>query len=91
MEEINLELKDIIEMIRRYVATHKDVAFLWSFVAFKKDPEHKCVDCGDNCDIIDEKSSRLGAFGYLPILREMSNEIRDEIENECDENGFVNF
>ncbi len=90
-EQLNSELKDIIEMVKRYVATHKDVTFLCSFVAFKKDPSHKCVDCGDDCDEIDENSSRLMAYGDLPTLRQMSNEIRDDIEDCCDSEGFVNI
>jgi len=90
-ESMNPELHDIIENIKRYVATHKDVTFLCSFVAFKKDPAHKCVDCGDDCDEIDENSSRLMAYGDLGTLRNMSNEIRDLIEDEVDEDGFVNI
>ena len=48
LENLSPELKDILEMIHRYNASHKEGCFLYSFVGFKKDPEHKCIDCGNN-------------------------------------------
>ena len=88
--EYSPELKDIIEMIHRYLAINKDAGFVWSFVAFEKDKDHICVDCGDNCDKINDKASRIGAYGDLPLLRNLVNELRDLVEDEVDENGFVN-
>jgi hypothetical protein len=93
MEENNLspELKDIIENIRRYCASNKnEVIFVYGFLGFKKDPEHKCVDCGDDCDQISDEKSTLGAYGELDSVRMLLNDLRDMIEGEKDEDGFVN-
>ena len=84
------ELKDIVLAIHRYNATHREGLFLYSIVGFKKDPKHKCVDCGDYCDIVDDNKSLLGAYGNLEALRCMCCEMRDMIEDEADEDGFVN-
>lgn len=85
------ELKDIIDSIHRYCASNKnDVSFVWSFIGFKKDTEHKCVDCGGDCDIISDEKSRLGAYGDKETLRILLNDLRDLIEDEADEDGFIN-
>ena len=92
MDNISPELKDIIEMIHRYCATNKNnVCFLYSFIAFKKDLSHKCEECGEDCDEFNEEGSRIGAYGNLFELRVMVNELRDIIEDEIDEDGFVNI
>jgi len=85
------ELKDIVEMIYRYNVVHKDGAFVFRFVGFKKDPEHKCVDCGEHTDEYDDTKSLIGAYGDLGTLRLILNELRDVVEDEMDENGFVNL
>jgi hypothetical protein len=91
-DKISPELKDIIEMIHRYCATNKNnVAFVWSFVCLKKDLEHKCVDCGDDCEVVDDEKSRLSAYGDLSILRTLTEDLRNLIEDEADEDGFVNI
>lgn len=92
MEENNLspELKDIIENIKRYSAVNNDVCFVYGFVAFKKDPEHKCEDCGDECDTVDDSKTQLGAYGDLNGLRGILNSLRDEIEDNTGRDGFVN-
>jgi hypothetical protein len=93
MEENNLvpELKDLIEMIYRYCASNENnVTFVYSFIGFEKDPEHKCVDCGDDCEKISEKKSTMGAYGDLEGVRALLNDLRDMIEDEADEEGFVN-
>jgi hypothetical protein len=91
-DELQPELSDIIEMIHRYCSSNKnEVSFVWSFVGFKEDPEHKCVECGDNCDIVDDKKSMVGAYGDLETLRILTNELRDVIEDEVDEDGFINL
>ena len=92
-EENNLtpELKDLIENIHRYCASNQNnVIFVYGFLGFKKDPEHKCIDCGDNCDMVNEDKSTLGAYGQLEDLRQLVNNLRDLIEDEIDEDGFVN-
>jgi len=84
------ELKDIILSIHRYNATHREGVFLYGIVGYKKDPDHKCVDCGENMDIVDDNKSLLGAFGDLETLRIICCELRDMIEDEADEDCFVN-
>ena len=85
------ELKDIVEMIHRYNATHNKGIFVYDFVGFKKDSDHKCIDCGDDCDMIDDSKSMMGAYGDKESLRLMLNSLRDMIEDEVDEDGFVNI
>jgi hypothetical protein len=83
------ELKDIITSIYKYNTLHREGCFIFSFVGFKKDLEHKCKDCGDNCDIMDKNKSMMGAYGDKPILRSILNGLRDMIEDEANEDGFV--
>ena len=91
-EQISSELKDIVENIRRYCVTNKgEVCFVYGFITFEKDPEHKCIDCGEDCERVKESASRIGAFGHLWNLRELLNGLRDDIEDAMDENGFVNI
>lgn len=93
MEENNYspELKDIIEMIYRYCASNKNnVIFVYGFLGFKKDPEHKCVDCGDDCEQISDDISTLGAYGDIYSLRGLLNDLRDMVEGEKDSEDFVN-
>jgi len=85
------ELKDIYESVLRYNTLHKDGCFIFRFVGFKKDPTHKCCDCGDDCDEYDDVKSLIGAYGDLETLRTILNELRDTVEDEMDENGFVNL
>lgn len=89
--DIQPELKDVLEMLHRYTAANRNNAcIIFNVVGFKKDLKNKCVDCGDDCDIINEKASELGAYGDLETLRLMVNDLRDLIEDECDSEGFVN-
>jgi hypothetical protein len=88
-ENLSPELKDILEMIRRYSVSHNQGCFMFSFVGFKKDQESICEECGDFCDCVDDSKSRVGAYGNIETLRIMSNELRDLMEDEIDENGFV--
>lgn len=85
------ELKDIEEMVCRYNGAHKEGIFVFQFLGFKKDPEHNCEDCGDNCDIIDETKSLIGIYGYLESIRTILNNLRDIAEDNIDENGFINI
>lgn len=88
--EYNPELKDILEMINRYNVSHKEGCFLFHFVGFKKDLEHKCECCNDFTDIIDDTKSMVGAYGNLEMLRDMINMLRDIVEDGA-EDGFVNI
>jgi hypothetical protein len=94
MEEENKlspELSDIIEMIKRYAGANKNnVTFVYSFIGFRKDPTHKCEDCGDDCSIIGEDISTMGAYGDIYTCRALLNDLRDIVEENQDEDGFVN-
>lgn len=92
IEEVQPELKDIHEMILRYIqANKKNVMFIGGFVAFKHD-KGTCENCGgDDCNIVKEDASRLMIYGNLLQLRDLNNELRNAIEDEADETGFVNM
>jgi hypothetical protein len=95
MEEENKlspELRDIIENIKRYSATNKNEAiFVYGFIGFKKDPEHKCIDCGEDYDQVSDEKSTFGAYGDINNVRMLLNDLRDFVEDSVDEDGFVNF
>jgi hypothetical protein len=85
------ELKDIEEMVCRYNGAHKEGIFIFQFLGFKKDPNHQCEDCGDNCDVIDETKSLIGIHGDIESIRTLLNELRDIAEDNIDEEGFINI
>jgi hypothetical protein len=94
MEEENLspELKNIVEMIYRYNAVHQNnTAFVYAFISFKPDPEHKCEDCGENCDKLDEEGTMFGAYGDKDTLISLINDLQESIILEKDEDDFINF
>lgn len=94
MEQNNLmpELKDLIETIHRFNVLHPEGRFIYAFIGFKKDEENVCEECGDFCDCIDLNKTIAGGFGYLDELRCLSNDLRNNIEDNVDEEeGFVNF
>lgn len=86
---INLELKTIIECIKRYNIVHPEGMFVYHFVGWKKS-EEICEECGDHCSCVDENRSMIGAYGDLETLRMMTNDLRNIIEDSQEE-GFVNF
>ena len=74
------ELKDIGEMIHRFIAVNKHgVAFVGSFIAFDKGGEIK------------DEANSLFAYGDIESLRVMLNELRDVVEDDADEDGLVNL
>lgn len=90
-DKIQPELSDIIESLHRYLAVHKNNAcFVLNFVAFKEGNE-KCVDCGEPIEEINDEGSRVFLYGNKETLRLMLNELRDIVEDEVDENDFVNI
>jgi hypothetical protein len=91
MDNLSPELKDLLENVKRYCASNEDVCFVYGFVGFKKDPEHKCEDCGDECSEVDDTKTQLGAYGDLPTLRNILNNLRDTIEDSSGRDGFVNL
>ncbi len=84
------ELKDIINRIHAYNASHREGCFIFRFVGYKDDLENKC-ECGQHCIKYNENKSLIGAYGDLNTLRTILNEMRDIVENEVEEDGFVNF
>ena len=77
---LQLEAQDIIEMISRYIAANKtEVCFVGSFFAL------------DDKEKIKEGSDLLLAFGHRDTLRMMLNGLRDVVEDNADEDGFVNI
>ena len=79
-KDIQCELSDILEMIRRFVVVNKnDVVFVGSFLAFD-----------DEGDVRDDANT-LVAFGDKMTLRESLKELRDVVEDEADKDGFVNI
>lgn len=82
------ELNDIVQMINNYIAVNKKkVVFIGAFVAFK---DGSCNCCGDSSHgVIRNDASRYLAFGSLGDLRLVLNDLRDVVEDEVDQNGFV--
>lgn len=85
------ELADILNRINAFNVCHPEGRFVYAFIGFKKDEGEVCEECGDYCDCIDETKTVLGAFGFIDELRALSNDLRDNIEDNMDEEGFVNF
>lgn len=84
------EIQDIMEMIKNYNTANPGACFVYHFLNFRKDPDHICDDCGENCDIPDFPKSAIGALGDLGTLRGMVNDLRDLVEDNIDEDGIVN-
>lgn len=89
MKTENPELKDITEMIGRYIASNKGkVAFVGHFVCF--DAKGECECCGEHGEgFVNEDKSKLIAYGDVGLLRQLINDLRDVIEDESDKDGFV--
>jgi len=85
------ELKDLLEMIHRYNATHPAGAFIYNFIGFKKIKGSKCDCCEGEVDEIDENKSTGGAFGDIEDIRYLCNMIRDIAEDVKDEDGHVDI
>lgn len=77
-EEIQPEMKDIIEAISRWVVVNgNEVSFVGSFVAFDK-----------NMDVKDG-AERIFAYGDQEVLQIQLDELRDAVKKDKDE--FVNW
>ena len=82
---IQPELQDIMEMIRRYIAVNKQgVCFVGGFLAVTD--KGTCPE-----DFVKEDASRMIAYGPKEVLRSILNDLRDEVEDSADEDGFLNF
>lgn len=93
VNKLSCELRDILEMIKRYNISHKEGCFLYSFVGWEPDMENKCEQCGDFCSKFCDEKSTLGAYGDLETLRTMIESLRCIIEEDANTNEekFVNF
>jgi len=87
---MNPELTDIYNRIKAFNITNPDAIFLFAFIGWKKSDE-PCEDCGGNCSCIDENKLMIGGHGDLDTLRNLCNDIRNDIEDNCDKRGFVSF
>ncbi|MEK6880095.1 MAG: hypothetical protein AABY22_10825 [Nanoarchaeota archaeon] len=86
-QEISCELKDVVEMVYRYNASHPEGCFIFRFVGFEEDKDHTCEECGENCSMkYSDKHSLLGIHGDIETVRNMLNELRDIAED-----GIVNI
>ena len=83
--KVTKELQDIANAMDAYVsANNGTVSIVASFIAFDKDKLEAKAD-----DIIVPGSDRIFAFGDLESLRLSLNELRDVVEDEVDDEGFV--
>ena len=88
--KVQPEINDIMQAIQKYLAVNKSVYFIGSFMAL----ECRCKDCSKTCEDeinIKEEASRMFAFGDLEALRNELNLLRDIIEDEVDDDGFVSL
>ena len=72
-------------------ANKNNCSLIYNLVSYRKSKENKCVDCGEGIEEVKENASRFGIYGYILELREVLNQLRDEIEDSVDENGFVSI
>lgn len=89
-ERIQCEMKDITEAIRRFlVANNYNVCFVGSFIAFK----NICEDClkKKKEDPVKNEATRLFAYGPKGTLRLLLEELRDAVEDEANEDNWVNL
>ena len=90
IDKVQPEISDIMQAIQKYLAVNKSVYFIGSFMAL----ECRCKDCsktGEDEINIKEDASRMFAFGDLEALRNELNLLRDIIEDEVDDDGFVSL
>jgi len=89
-QQIQPELADIYNRIKAFNITNPDAIFIFGFIGFKKSDE-PCEDCGGDCSCIDDKKTLLGCHGDLDSVRALLNDLRDNVEDNCDKRGFVSF
>jgi hypothetical protein len=93
--ELMPELLDIINRIKAYNCIHPQGCFIYYFAGFKpidmEDEEYEDLDEDDKIiDELDDTKSIVGAFGDIQTLRDMSEGLRQLIEDNKDKDGFVN-
>jgi hypothetical protein len=88
-KNLNCELKDIKQAIKKYHALNSESTIVFGFITLK-DTKEVCEDCGENhCQDVDFDKSSIGAVGHVYDLRFLLNNIRDLCEDDLDEEGFV--
>jgi len=89
-ENLYPELADILNRIKALNASNPDSYFIFSFIGWKN-TDDKCEECGEQCSCQDESKTMCGGYGDIDTLRQLSNNLRDIIEDEVDKRGFVSF
>lgn len=85
-DDIQPELSDIKEMIRRFVATNnQNVCFVGNFIAFDEGKIDK-----DEDDVLKNNADLLFAYGDKKTLNLMLKELKEMVKEEADKDGFVN-
>ena len=89
-KEIQPEIKDIMEMLDRYYVVNKgNVSIIFVAVAHN---EGVCDNCNEHKhDIIEGHTYGTVTHGELGALRVLHNSIRDQIEDNVDEEGYVDY
>lgn len=78
------ELEDLLLAIKRYLVVNKDASIVYSFVTPVEGNEGDIVE-------VNEQKSTVGAFGHIEELRQSSEILRTMVEEEIDEEGYVNI
>lgn len=73
------EIKDLLDCLKRIKALNKETVFIGTIVSFQ-DKKHS---------VIKENGSVVFANGDLTELRDLSNHIRDRIEDNVDDEDNV--
>lgn len=89
-KEIQPEIKDIMEMLDRYHAVNKSgVNIIFCAVANRSKEEMETAETFE--DAIKAHTYACVTFGELGALRVIHNALRDQIEDNVDEEGWVDF
>jgi len=89
--QLNLELQDIINRVKAFNLTNPEAIFCFAFMGYKES-EEICEDCGEKCMCEpDENKFIIGGHGDIHSLRNLINDLRDNVEDNCDRRGFVSF
>lgn len=91
-EETQPELKDILLALQRYIVANKNnCSLIYNVVSYRKSKTDKCADCGEPVEEVKENATRFGIYGHILELREVLNQLRDEVEDSVDEKGMVSI
>ena len=86
-EKVTPELEAVLNAIDNYIKVNNgNVCVFADFIAFDEDKEKLKLE-----DITKDGSDRVIAFGHKNCLRIALDEMRNFIEDDADEDGFVNL